>query len=159
MVDTCFTFSWILLDLLLFKGLGKDDFLAHKNLYSTCCKISNMCLISPSLHSFYLIFIYWYVCPWGFSLSLFNPFDQLISGRGGYDYKAVRRWTSQRKLGYGLIECDKVKLFLLSFFLSFLYFLRCFYYLLMVKNWEVIFLNFADVLRYLSLSTKIYIGA
>ncbi|CAA6669099.1 unnamed protein product [Spirodela intermedia] len=25
-----------------------------------------------------------------------------------YDFKAVRRWTSQRKLGYGLIECDKI---------------------------------------------------
>ena len=33
---------------------------------------------------------------------------QIISGKGGYDYKSVRRWTSQRKLGYGLIECDKV---------------------------------------------------
>lgn len=40
----------------------------------------------------------------------FNTFfyKKLISGRGGYDYKAVRRWTSQRKLGYGLIECDKI---------------------------------------------------
>lgn len=33
---------------------------------------------------------------------------QLIGGRNGYDYKAVRRWTTQRKLGYGLLECDKV---------------------------------------------------
>jgi hypothetical protein len=33
---------------------------------------------------------------------------QLISGKNGYDYKSVRRWTSQRKLGYSLIECDKV---------------------------------------------------
>ncbi|OEL23578.1 Ubiquitin-like-specific protease ESD4 [Dichanthelium oligosanthes] len=39
----------------------------------------------------------------------FNTFfyKKLISG--GYDYKAVRRWTTKRKLGYNLIECDKVK--------------------------------------------------
>jgi hypothetical protein len=34
---------------------------------------------------------------------------QLISS--GYDYKAVRRWTTKRKLGYSLIDCDKVKHF------------------------------------------------
>nr|XP_023876063.1 ubiquitin-like-specific protease ESD4 [Quercus suber]POE81666.1 ubiquitin-like-specific protease esd4 [Quercus suber] len=40
----------------------------------------------------------------------FNTFfyKKIISGKGGYDYKSVRRWTSQRKLGYGLIECDKI---------------------------------------------------
>ncbi|XP_057757002.1 ubiquitin-like-specific protease ESD4 isoform X1 [Arachis stenosperma] len=40
----------------------------------------------------------------------FNTFfyKKLISGRSGYDFKSVRRWTSQRKLGYGLIECDKI---------------------------------------------------
>ncbi|KAG7996032.1 hypothetical protein I3843_01G139200 [Carya illinoinensis] len=40
----------------------------------------------------------------------FNTFfyKKLISGRNGYDYNSVRRWTSQRKLGYGLIECDKI---------------------------------------------------
>lgn len=40
----------------------------------------------------------------------FNTFfyKKLISGRSGYDYKSVRRWTSQRKLGYSLIECDKI---------------------------------------------------
>ncbi|XP_021727728.1 ubiquitin-like-specific protease ESD4 [Chenopodium quinoa] len=40
----------------------------------------------------------------------FNTFfyKKLIGGRNGYDYKAVRRWTSQRKLGYGLLECDKI---------------------------------------------------
>ncbi|KAK9139350.1 hypothetical protein Scep_009031 [Stephania cephalantha] len=40
----------------------------------------------------------------------FNTFfyKKLISGRGGYDFKAVRRWTSQRKIGYGLIECEKI---------------------------------------------------
>ncbi|KAH7513368.1 hypothetical protein FEM48_Zijuj12G0192700 [Ziziphus jujuba var. spinosa] len=39
----------------------------------------------------------------------FNTFfyKKLISGNG-YDYKSVRRWTTQRKLGYGLIECDKI---------------------------------------------------
>nr|XP_043606017.1 ubiquitin-like-specific protease ESD4 isoform X2 [Erigeron canadensis] len=40
----------------------------------------------------------------------FNTFfyKKLISGRTGYDYKSVRRWTSQRKLGYSLQECDKI---------------------------------------------------
>ncbi|XP_024022610.1 ubiquitin-like-specific protease ESD4 [Morus notabilis] len=39
----------------------------------------------------------------------FNTFfyKKLISGNG-YDYKSVRRWTTQRKLGYGLIDCDKI---------------------------------------------------
>jgi hypothetical protein len=36
------------------------------------------------------------------------PISQLISGKNGYDYKSVRRWTTQKKLGYGLHECDKV---------------------------------------------------
>ncbi|XP_008801096.1 ubiquitin-like-specific protease ESD4 [Phoenix dactylifera] len=40
----------------------------------------------------------------------FNTFfyKKLNSGRNGYDFKAVRRWTTQKKLGYGLIECDKI---------------------------------------------------
>ncbi|KAK6913772.1 Ulp1 protease family, C-terminal catalytic domain [Dillenia turbinata] len=40
----------------------------------------------------------------------FNTFfyKKLISGKNGYDFKSVRRWTTQRKLGYGLIECDKI---------------------------------------------------
>lgn len=42
---------------------------------------------------------------------------QLNGGRDGYDFKAVRRWTTQKKLGYGLIECDKVKLLLDLIFL------------------------------------------
>lgn len=33
---------------------------------------------------------------------------KLISGRSGYDYKSVRRWTTERKLGYFLRECDKI---------------------------------------------------
>ncbi|KAL9250793.1 Ubiquitin-like-specific protease ESD4-like protein [Drosera capensis] len=40
----------------------------------------------------------------------FNTFfyKKLIGGRSGYDYKSVRRWTTQRKLGYGLLECEKI---------------------------------------------------
>ncbi|KAI6684089.1 hypothetical protein NL676_030002 [Syzygium grande] len=40
----------------------------------------------------------------------FNTFfyKKLTSGRSGYDYNAVRRWTTQRKLGYSLIDCDKI---------------------------------------------------
>ncbi|ESW10909.1 hypothetical protein PHAVU_009G248500 [Phaseolus vulgaris] len=40
----------------------------------------------------------------------FNTFfyKKLISGPNGYDFKSVRRWTSQRKLGYSLLECDKI---------------------------------------------------
>lgn len=40
----------------------------------------------------------------------FNTFfyKKLVSGRTGYDYKSVRRWTTQRKLGYSLLECDKI---------------------------------------------------
>ncbi|KAL5163456.1 Kinesin-like protein KIN-13A [Glycine soja] len=35
-------------------------------------------------------------------------YKRLISGKNGYDFKSVRRWTSQKKLGYGLHECDKI---------------------------------------------------
>lgn len=35
-------------------------------------------------------------------------YKKLISGRNSYDYKSVRRWTTQRKLGYSLSECDKI---------------------------------------------------
>ncbi|XP_038719206.1 ubiquitin-like-specific protease ESD4 [Tripterygium wilfordii] len=40
----------------------------------------------------------------------FNTFfyKKLISGRSGYEYRAVKRWTTAKKLGYGLIECDKI---------------------------------------------------
>lgn len=40
----------------------------------------------------------------------FNTFfyKKLISGSFGYDYKSVRRWTTQRKLGYSLVDCDKI---------------------------------------------------
>ncbi|KAK4372589.1 hypothetical protein RND71_007973 [Anisodus tanguticus] len=35
-------------------------------------------------------------------------YKKLISGKGGYNYQPVKRWTSQRKLGYCLFECDKI---------------------------------------------------
>ncbi|KAL2341767.1 hypothetical protein Fmac_009707 [Flemingia macrophylla] len=40
----------------------------------------------------------------------FNTFfyKKLISAMKGYDYKSVKRWTSQRRLGYSLLECDKI---------------------------------------------------
>ncbi|XP_039829971.1 putative ubiquitin-like-specific protease 1B isoform X2 [Panicum virgatum] len=34
--------------------------------------------------------------------------DELACGKNGYDYKSVKRWTTHRKLGYELIECDKI---------------------------------------------------
>ncbi|PWA83545.1 Peptidase C48, SUMO/Sentrin/Ubl1 [Artemisia annua] len=42
----------------------------------------------------------------------FNTFfyKKLVGGmtRTGYDYESVKRWTAQKKLGYGLDECDKI---------------------------------------------------
>ncbi|XXG79246.1 hypothetical protein AAC387_Pa09g0359 [Persea americana] len=40
----------------------------------------------------------------------FNTFfyKKLINERKDYDYKAVRRWTAQKKIGYSLIDCDKI---------------------------------------------------
>ncbi|KAK3128011.1 hypothetical protein QOZ80_7AG0581430 [Eleusine coracana subsp. coracana] len=40
----------------------------------------------------------------------FNTFfyKKLTSGIAGYDYQSVRRWTTFKKLGYGLIECEKI---------------------------------------------------
>ncbi|XP_038874862.1 ubiquitin-like-specific protease ESD4 isoform X1 [Benincasa hispida] len=39
----------------------------------------------------------------------FNTFFyKKLNGRNGYDYRSVRRWTSQRKLKYELIDCDKI---------------------------------------------------
>ncbi|KAF7022427.1 hypothetical protein CFC21_035183 [Triticum aestivum] len=38
----------------------------------------------------------------------FNTFFYKKLINGGYDYKAVRRWTMKRKLGYNLIDCDKI---------------------------------------------------
>eukprot|EP01018_Ginkgo_biloba_P003561 Gb_16894 [translate_table: standard] len=40
----------------------------------------------------------------------FNTFfyKKLFNPKTKYDYKAVRRWTTQRKLGYSLMDCDKI---------------------------------------------------
>ncbi|XVE65609.1 hypothetical protein DITRI_Ditri08aG0014100 [Diplodiscus trichospermus] len=40
----------------------------------------------------------------------FNTFfyKKLVSPESGYNYRAVKRWTSQRKLGYFLFDCDKI---------------------------------------------------
>ncbi|XP_010228634.1 putative ubiquitin-like-specific protease 1B isoform X2 [Brachypodium distachyon] len=40
----------------------------------------------------------------------FNTFfyKKLAGGKNGYDYKSVKRWTTCRKLGYELIDCDKI---------------------------------------------------
>ncbi|KAK4405560.1 Ubiquitin-like-specific protease ESD4 [Sesamum angolense] len=48
---------------------------------------------------------------WNENLEDFSGYAEavaLISGRGGYNFQSVRRWTTQRKLGYSLIECDKI---------------------------------------------------
>ncbi|RLN35518.1 sentrin-specific protease 1-like isoform X1 [Panicum miliaceum] len=34
--------------------------------------------------------------------------DELTCGIAGYDYQSVRRWTTFKKLGYGLTECEKI---------------------------------------------------
>ena len=40
----------------------------------------------------------------------FNTFfvGKLTDGGDGYNYGAVRRWTTKKKLGYDVLECDKV---------------------------------------------------
>ncbi|CAN8260215.1 unnamed protein product [Cochlearia groenlandica] len=40
----------------------------------------------------------------------FNTFfyTKLVNSGSGYNYGAVRRWTSMKKLGYHLIDCDKI---------------------------------------------------
>ncbi|XVF62582.1 hypothetical protein PTKIN_Ptkin09bG0019900 [Pterospermum kingtungense] len=40
----------------------------------------------------------------------FNTFfyKKLVSPESGYNYRAVKRWTSQRKLGYCLFDCEKI---------------------------------------------------
>lgn len=42
----------------------------------------------------------------------FNTFfyKKLMGGKNGYDFKGVRRWTTHKKIGYSLINCDKVRL-------------------------------------------------
>ncbi|XP_040962165.1 uncharacterized protein [Gossypium hirsutum] len=32
----------------------------------------------------------------------------LVNPESGHNYRAVKRWTSQRKLGYCLLDCDKI---------------------------------------------------
>ncbi|CAL5084653.1 unnamed protein product [Urochloa decumbens] len=41
----------------------------------------------------------------------FNTFfyKKLTCGIAGYDYQSVRRWTTFKKLGYGLIDCEKAR--------------------------------------------------
>ena len=34
--------------------------------------------------------------------------SQLYKDAHSYDYKSVRRWTTPKKLGYSLLECEKV---------------------------------------------------
>ncbi|XP_047065075.1 putative ubiquitin-like-specific protease 1B [Lolium rigidum] len=40
----------------------------------------------------------------------FNTFfyKKLAGGKTGYDYESVRRWTTLNKLGYALMDCDKI---------------------------------------------------
>ncbi|EAY90420.1 putative ubiquitin-like-specific protease 1B isoform X1 [Oryza sativa Japonica Group] len=40
----------------------------------------------------------------------FNTFfyKKLACGKTGYDYQSVRRWTTLNRLGYGLVECEKI---------------------------------------------------
>ncbi|KAB2009968.1 hypothetical protein ERO13_D10G181575v2 [Gossypium hirsutum] len=39
----------------------------------------------------------------------FNTFfyKKLVNLESGYNYRAIKRWTSQRKVGYCLLDCDK----------------------------------------------------
>ncbi|KZV24822.1 hypothetical protein F511_26481 [Dorcoceras hygrometricum] len=32
----------------------------------------------------------------------------LLTGKGGYNFQSVRRWTTLKKLGYSLLDCDKI---------------------------------------------------
>ncbi|KAG0600663.1 hypothetical protein M758_11G051800 [Ceratodon purpureus] len=40
----------------------------------------------------------------------FNTFfyNKLYKDKRSYDYKSVRRWTTQKKIGYSLADCDKI---------------------------------------------------
>ncbi|KAH9575977.1 hypothetical protein CY35_01G139300 [Sphagnum magellanicum] len=40
----------------------------------------------------------------------FNTFfyNKLYKDKRSYDYKSVRRWTTQKKIGYSLVKCDKI---------------------------------------------------
>ncbi|PWA65187.1 SBP-like protein [Artemisia annua] len=54
-----------------------------------------------------------YVCCYGANQAQLFFYKKLVGGstRTGYDYDSVKRWTAQKKLGYGLDECDKDKKF------------------------------------------------
>lgn len=85
-------------------------------------------------------------------LVILNVNCQLISGKDGYDFKSVKRWTSQRKLGYGLRECDKVIIW--NKFLIFVFYVQ----LASVLSFYLICCQLV-VPRYLYLSIKRSIGA
>ena len=44
----------------------------------------------------------------------YEIFLQLYKDAHSYNYKAVRRWTTTNKLGYSLLQCDKVASFTFS---------------------------------------------
>ena len=89
-------------------------------------------------------------------LFLLNCIIQLIGGRNGYDFKSVRRWTSQKKLGYCLLECDKVSCMPYIVFIYYLFVLFCF---VLFCSIGCLLVDFANLLRYLFLSTKKSTGA
>lgn len=68
---------------------------------------------------------------------------QLISGKNGYDYNSVRRWTSQKKLGYSLIECDKVNSLHPPIFLHICVYI--YIYLLPMLEIYIIFFYYAQI--------------
>ena len=80
---------------------------------------------------------------------ILNVYVQLTGGgKGGFDYRAVKRWTTEKKLGYFLIDCDKVKWCKSFPFSEYLFFFTV----------SCTYSHFLLVLRYLSLFTKRYIG-
>lgn len=69
-----------------------------------------MCTSIPArLHPLALVFISFIV--FGSYLMTSNGCDvvQLFKDKRSYDYKSVRRWTTQKKIGYSLADCDKVR--------------------------------------------------
>ena len=55
------------------------------------------------------LFLYVDESSWTYVFRSLIAFLQLVSD-SGYNFKAVRRWTTQRKLGYPLIDCDMASL-------------------------------------------------
>jgi hypothetical protein len=107
-------------------------------------RLTVLLVLLPSSSSFFF-----FVFPVEALNVILNVYVQLTGGgKGGFDYRAVKRWTTEKKLGYFLIDCDKVKRcksFPFSVYL-FLFTVSCPYS------------HFLLVLRYLSLFTKRYIG-